>query len=63
MSEDERPEEGMWKLWPEAEVRAECVLVFESRDMPDASTEEKGAWPVRICGGGGVSVRPRGDAL
>lgn len=38
--EFERPEEGMWKLWPE-----DWVETVESMDM-EVSTEGKGVGPV-----------------
>ena len=47
VSEDERPDEGIWKFWPEAEVCVEWVLMWESSDMPEPSIEENGAGPER----------------
>ena len=51
----ERPDEGMWKLWPEDWV--------EWEDTREVSTEGNGAGPERVCAEGGVRAWPRGDAL
>lgn len=47
-----RPEEGMWKFEP--------VL---SRDCMEDSTEGKGSREWAVSGGGGVRLRPRGEAV
>ena len=62
----DRPEDGMWKLCPEAfDDCAECV---ESTDMwlPVmwvGSVGGKGSGPASADAGGGVKVCARGDAL
>jgi hypothetical protein len=53
--EFDRPEEGMWKLWPEDWV--------EWEDSIEVSTEGKGGGPDKEWEGGGVRVFCSGEAL
>ena len=53
--EFERPDDGMWKLWPDDWVECE--------ELREVSTEGNGAGPEREFEVGGVRAFPRGEAL